>query len=226
MDRIVTRGLATQFGFRALVIAAQGFTHVFRVMHSNGREIVTARKRLMTFLWHGAGTAGVLVVTAMPAIAQEPFADVQNVVRPGDTVFLIDDTGTEVRGKVAGVGPSALRLTVNGTEREWSAPSIWRVTRRGDSLKNGTTIGLVTGSVIGGIGGLAWASLLRNEGHDGAAGFLFLLAIGGGGGAGIGAGFDALIRGRTLIYQQRSNGVTLVPVVTPRTQAMQLGVSF
>ena len=155
-------------------------------MHSNGHELVTARKRLMTFLLHGAGTAGVLVFTAMPAIAQQPFADVHNAVRPGDTVFLIDDTGTEVRGKVAGVGPSALRLTVNGTEREWSAPSIWRVTRRGDSLKNGATIGFVTGSVIGGIGGLAWASLLRNEGHNRAAGFLFLLAIGGGGARGSG----------------------------------------
>jgi hypothetical protein len=42
-------------------------------------------------------------------------------------VFVIDDTGTETQGKVAGVGPSALRLTERA-EREWSETSIWRYT--------------------------------------------------------------------------------------------------
>jgi hypothetical protein len=56
--------------------------------------------------------------------------------------------------------------------------------------------------------------------------FFFLLGVGAGGGAGIGAGLDALITGRTLIYQQRSGRVMFVPVVTPRTQAMQLGFRF
>ena len=173
-----------------------------------------------------AAAAGLLIVSAVPLAAQEAFTNVQRVLRAGDTVFVIDETGTETRGRVAGISSSALRLAVNGSEREWSAATIWRVTRRGDSLRNGTLIGAVTGGVIGGVGGLALASLLRNEGHDTVGPFFFLLGVGAGGGAGIGAGLDALIAGRTLIYQQRSGRVRFVPVVTPRTQAMQLGFRF
>lgn len=177
-------------------------------------------------LFNVAAAAGLLVVCAVPLAAQESFTNVQHLLRPGDTVFVIDETGTETRGRVADVGSSALRLTLNGDVREWSAASIWRVTRHGDSLKNGTLIGAVTGGVIAGVGGLALASLLHNEGHDATGPFLFLLGVGMGGGAGIGAGLDALIPGRTLIYQQRSGRVMFGPVATPRTLAMQVGFRF
>lgn len=173
-----------------------------------------------------AAAAGLLIVSAVPLAAQETFTNVQHLLRPGDTVFVIDETGIETRGRVAGINSSALRLAVNGSEREWSAATIWRVTRRGDSLKNGMLIGAVTGGVIGGVGGLALASLLRNEGHEAVGPFFFLLGVGAGGGAGIGAGLDALIAGRTVIYQQRSARVMVVPVVTPHTQAMQFGFRF
>ena len=195
-------------------------------MLTDRRRAVCGLPLTIALLSRLAAATGLLVVSAAPLAAQETFTDVQHLLRPGDTVFVIDETGTETRGRVAGTSSSTLRLAVNGSEREWSAATIWRVTRRGDSLKNGALIGAAAGGVIGGVGGLALASLLRNEGHETVGPFFFLLGVGAGGGAGIGAGLDALIAGRTLIYQQRSGRVMVVPVVTPNTQAVQVGLRF
>jgi hypothetical protein len=68
-----------------------------------------------------AAVLGLLLVRALPLAAQEPFAQVQQLLQPGDVVFLTDSTGAETRGRVASVGPSTLRLKVNGVEREWAA---------------------------------------------------------------------------------------------------------
>ena len=165
-----------------------------------------------------------LTLWGVPAAGQD-FAGVQNRIKPGDRVSVVDTHGTETGGRVNAVGPSTLRLDVDGTEREWSSPQIWRITRRGDSLRNGILIGSVAGAVAGTTGGLALASLLVNEGHEALGPVLFLVGVGAGGGAGLGAGFDALIRGRTLIYQ-RTSGVALIPSVGPRTQAVNLTVGF
>ena len=167
---------------------------------------------------------GLLICRAVPLAAQESFARVQELLRPGDLVFVMDDTGAEIRGRIFEVTPTTLRLDVHGVQRELSAARIWEVTRP-DSLRNGTLIGLTVGAAIGGIGGGTLASLLRNEGHDPLGPFLFLLGIGAGGGAAIGAGFDALNPGRTLVYRRRYS-VTFAPTVTPHAQTLQLSIRF
>jgi hypothetical protein len=172
-----------------------------------------------------ASVAGLLLLRAVPAAAQEPLAAVQRAVRPGDTVLVLDDTRLETRGRVVSVGSSAIRLRADGIEREWQAERIWRITREGDSKKNGALIGMSVGGALGVVGGLAWASLLSNEGHDPLGGFLSVLALGLGGGAGVGAGCDALIQGRTVVYQSKRT-VTFAPVVTPRARGLQVSVSF
>ena len=163
-------------------------------------------------------TIGFLLVNTGPLAAQEPLT-YKYSVRPGDTLFVTDDTGTETRGRVVAVEPSALRLMVNGVEREWSAASIQRLERRGDSVKNGTIAGLVTGGAFGTFVLVAAAPYVRDRE------LLILLAFMGTGTA-IGAGTDALIPGRTLIYRQPARGVTLAPVVGSTAQAVQLRVSF
>lgn len=176
-----------------------------------------------------AVTAGLLLATAMPVTAQDRFVDVQYALRPGDTVFVVDDTGTETRGKVANIGPSALRLVVNGYERDWGAAAVERLERRGDSLKNGAIAGLATGGVFGflaivavsaGGGGEAFPLVPGN----GQIAVLFGAFIGLG--AGIGAGIDALVPGRTLLYLRPRNRTSVVPLVTPTAQSIQLRVSF
>ena len=164
-------------------------------------------------------TIGFLLVNTGPLAAQEPLTYIQDSVRPGATLFVTDDTGTETRGRVVAVGPSALRLMVNGVEREWSAASIQQLERRGDSVKNGTIAGLVTGGAFGTFVLVAGAPYVRDR-------ELIILLAFMGPGAAIGAGIDALIPGRTLIYRQPAHRVTVAPVVSSTAQAVQLRLSF
>jgi hypothetical protein len=175
-----------------------------------------------------AVTAGLLLATAMPVTAQDRFVHVQYALRPGDTVFVVDDTGTETRGKVARIGPSALRLIVDGYERDWAAAAVERLERRGDSLKNGAIAGLATGGIFGffaiaavsGAGGGAFP-LVPSDGQIAVVFGAFM-----GLGAGIGAGIDALVPGRTLLYLRPRNRTSVVPLVTPTAQSIQLRVAF
>jgi hypothetical protein len=178
-----------------------------------------------------AVTAGLLLATAMPVTAQDRFVHVQYALRPGDTVFVVDDTGTETRGKVASIGPSALRLIVDGYERDWGAAAVERLERRGDSLKNGAISGLATGGIFG---FLAIGAVIRAGGGGGEAFPLvpsngqIAVVFGAfmGLGAGIGAGIDALVPGRTLLYLRPRNRTSVVPLVTPTAQSIQLRVAF
>jgi hypothetical protein len=174
-----------------------------------------------------AVTASLLLATAMPLTAQDRFDHVQYALRPGDTVFVVDDTGTETRGKVASIEPSALRLIVDGYERDWGAAAVERLERRGDSLKNGALVGLTTGGIFGllaigaafGAGGSS--GLVPTNGQIAGVFGAFM-----GLGAGIGAGIDALVPGRTLLYLRPRNRTSVVPLVTPTAQSIQLRVGF
>ena len=147
----------------------------------------------------------VVVVTALPARAQQPFADVQHVLRPGDTVYLTDMTNNQIRGRLAWMDASMLRLTVNGTEREWPATAVWRLERRGDSVKDGARRGVLTGAVVGGvlgaIAGATWAN--SGSGSTPLGGALGLGMVGAGLGLGIGITIDAVVQGRTPVYQRQ-----------------------
>jgi hypothetical protein len=170
------------------------------------------------------GAIGLFFLAAGSASAQAAFTDLQHLLRPGDMVFVTDDSGAETRGSVTGVQASALRLAVAGIEREWAASDVREVRRRGDSLKNGTIAGAIVGGVLGGIGGWAVGSIFVSEGASFARPFLTLVALGAGGGAGIGAGVDALIPGRTLVYRQANRAITVAPILS--SNAKGAGVAF
>ena len=166
----------------------------------------------------------VLLITSLSAWAQQRQPDVSDL-RTGDRVWVVDQAWTEYEARVLSVADSTLRLEIDGKAIDWNLNEAREIWRAGDSLKNGSLIGLAVGSAIGGVGGAAFASLLSNEGHDGLTGFLFLLGVGAGSGVAIGAGFDALIHGRTLVYHQPSR-ITMMPVITPQTKAVQFRIGF
>src|SRR5262245_16476074 len=139
MTGSVTRALAV----RRIVphTSARRFANALRAIAEVRRTLVTD---LRDDLWKVAASAGLLLLTAAPAPAQEPFASAQQILQPGDTVFVTDDGARETRGTVIRVGPSALRLAMNGTETEWTAAAVWRLERRGDSVTDGAARGVVT----------------------------------------------------------------------------------
>ena len=171
------------------------------------------------------GVVGLLLATAGAVHAQTMFADLQERVKPGDVVTIQDDSGRVTRGVLEAAGPS-IRLSVDGTTREWFADNVREIRRRGDSIANGMKIGMLSGGVVGALFGAAIASLLQNEGHDAVGPFLGVMALGLGAGAGIGAGLDAAITGSTVVYRQPKRTTSIAPVVSHNGGGVRLAFTF
>lgn len=116
------------------------------------------------------------------------------------TVYVFDRSGIETTGKLLGLTPDSLVLLVADGERRFDLADVVRIQKR-DSIKNGTLIGAAVGVVMG----LAAAGISDCPGiHPGGAcpGLRAVTVLTSTGMyAGLGAGMDALIRGRTTLYE-------------------------
>lgn len=152
----------------------------------------------------GSAVFAVLMTAPTAASAQNDFSSISKAVATGDTVFVTDDAGRVTRGTLTKVTASALRLNVNGSQREWASGAVYRLERRGDSVKDGmrrgAIAGVIIGATLGAIAGATWAN--SGNGSTPLGGALGLGLLGTGLGVGIGAGMDALIQGRTLVYRK------------------------
>jgi len=156
---------------------------------------------------------GIVLVAAPAAEAQGvayTFTELRLLVRPGETISVVDAAGREMTGRIVELWPSKLALRrAAGTHEvlERDVQTIWQ--RRGDSLRNGALWGLGSGAALGGLAALAMLG-----GHEGTTGWAAILAAFYGGiGAGIGVGVDALVQSRQVIYAR------------PAAEAAPLGVA-
>ena len=173
-------------------------------------------------------TAAALAAPA-PAAAQAPvtsFDQLNTRLKPGDTVWVTDGQGREVKGRIESLGPDALTLK-GGHGRTFAAGDVRLVTaRRHDSLKNGAIIGAVPGVVMG----LAMAGLDEdNNGGD----YAIIAVMFGGLGAAIGVGFDALVPGEKVVSYRAPGSaspsharLSIAPVVTRRAKGVSVAFSF
>ena len=171
------------------------------------------------------GSVGLLLATAGVVDAQTIFADLPERVKPGDVISIQDNSGRVTRGVLEAAGPS-IRLSVDGTTREWFPDNVREIRRRGDSIANGVKIGALSGGAVGVVFGLALASLFENEGHDPVGPFVGMLALGLGAGVGIGAGLDAAITGSTVVYRQPRRTTSISPVVSRNGGGVRLAFTF
>ncbi|MDP1570924.1 MAG: hypothetical protein Q8L86_13085 [Vicinamibacterales bacterium] len=117
------------------------------------------------------------------------------------TVYVLDDTGVEVSGTLLRLTSDSLVLMVGGVEHRLDAARVKRIQKRGDSLRNGALIGAVVGAAMG----LIVAGISDCPGSDPggscpatrATAFLVSTGVY----AAIGTGIDALVVGRTTLYQ-------------------------
>jgi len=134
-----------------------------------------------------------------------------------DVVTVMLEDGRTQEGTVEAVSSSDITLMVDSTPRVLDLASVREIRKRGDSLRNGTVIGLVAG--LGGsiaLGGYAGA-LCDNEGGQNCprivvAGWVVPLAMG----MLLGAAFDADHVGTTLVFGDRKR-LSIAPVVGHRT---------
>ena len=181
--------------------------------------------------WIVAALVAALSLAApAPCAAQEPvrdFSQLNTRLRPGDTIWVTDAQGREVKGRILSLSTDALTLE-GASRRSFGSPDVTAIQlRRNDSLGNGALIGLGVG------GGLTLVACLVSVESSDAGWCAAAAAVYGGIGAGIGVGIDALIPGKkTLAYRAPGSTnaararVRVVPVITPRVKGLAVSFGF
>jgi hypothetical protein len=112
------------------------------------------------------------------------------------TVFVLDDRGIETRGQLLRLDDESVVVQVGAEQRRFETARINKITKRGDSLRNG----VIAGAVVGALLGVMSAGITDCPG--GCAGFrVAAVPLSSAFYAAIGTGIDAMIQGRTVIYQ-------------------------
>ena len=132
------------------------------------------------------------------------------------TIYVTDDGGRRTEGKLLRFEPESLVMLVEGAEQRFDAAHVRRIDRRGDSLKNGALIGAGIGVVLG----LVTAGIADCIGDDPgggcAGGRVALFAVSTGIYAAIGTGVDALIVGRTRVFDADRKSLGRKPIPGPQ----------
>ncbi len=189
----------------------------------------------------------ILAALALPhsAWAQAPassFDDLQNLLRPGDKIFVRDIGGNEITGRFTNLSPTTLGVESGGSHVDLPAARVGTIVRqRHDSLKNGLFIGLGVG--------LGTAGILMAAGSAGpekcpvmynvdctpaewsTSGVLAALGFFGGVGAAAGIGIDALIPGRKVLVYTAPGApaaarLSIAPILSPKRQGVAVCVVF
>ena len=170
------------------------------------------------------------------ALAQEPvrsFDQLNTRLKPGDTVYVTDAQGREIKGKIRDLSPSA--LTIEGD----SAGTLQSDAVRQVAMRKGkpTAKGAWWGLAVGGGLGIAWLAIASQDPGDGSAG-IGVAILGGcaGLGAGVGAAIGAAVPAKTLVVYRAPGApgsagssqarVSIAPVITPRTKGAAVAVAF
>jgi len=172
--------------------------------------------------------AVLIVLVPVVATAQEPvksFDQLNTRLKVGDTIWVTDAQGREVKGRIAELNAASLTLEHGSAGRSFAPADVGRVRLRvDDSVLTGTLIGLGTGLAAGA------AILGQGDGDPTSLGIVAAALLFGGIGAAVGAGIDGLIHGKRDVYrapgESGSVRLTLAPVITPRTKGVAMSCSF
>ena len=176
---------------------------------------------------HIWSTLAVFVILApSPAPAQataNSFAELQTVLKKGQTVMVTDASGQRVKGKVAEVSPSSLVVLIPEA-RTFAEGTVREIRAAAGSSRNGALIGL-------GVGGGAGVAIILAKCHNGPD-CSYALKVGAGYaaiGAAIGAGIGALSnKGGRVVYRsrQQTRSLTFSPILGKDRQGALVSVRF
>jgi hypothetical protein len=111
---------------------------------------MSARQALITVV-----VAGVLVaagaVPSMAQVATPTFDDLRAEGHEGEIVYVTDQGGTKVKGRVIEISSTTIALLVKGDSRQWPTTDVSWVTQRHRHAGRGAVIGLAFGALYGAI---------------------------------------------------------------------------
>ena len=167
--------------------------------------VITPRGRLWDHLMRGCILFLVATLSTGAVVRAQDTVQGWSGLDPSDlsTVFVLDDSGQEVTGQLLSLDSDALVILVEGQELRFETARVKRLDKRGDSLKNGAYIGAVVGLVMG-ILVARIADCVNDTGRVGSCGSgtqIGFAMLSTGLYSAIGVGIDALIRGRTTLYE-------------------------
>ena len=182
----------------------------------------------MTVRYHAtiALSVTLLFFSSPKAVAQHAasFEQLELLIKPGDTVSVIEYSGQKSKGKIADVAPRWIRLVVDGVARDIAKTSVFEIQqRRSDHLGNGAKNGALIGAGLGIANGLL-PGAPGGPGSGVKAAVMFT-----GFGAGIGLGIDALIVRTQVIYRidlPTLKRLSIKPFIHRGNKGVKLSVSF
>lgn len=173
-------------------------------------------------MWCGTPASAQVAAAAAPDRGQtlQGNADrVAEVLKAGQTVVVLDDTGRKVEGRIVESPPDTIRLETARRFEDFHPDRIVRI-EHPDGLGNGARIGMGVGLVTSLLGVLG-----SSGGHLGvrlafsASTTLVYTAIG--------VGIDALVDNRRTIYERGSQTrLRLSPVINRHEKGIALAVSW
>jgi hypothetical protein len=171
--------------------------------------------------WALAAGALVFVLPALAA-AQEPvtsFGQLNTRVKVGDTVYVTDVQGREVKGRVFELHDASITLDGDG-QPTFRGDDVRLVRRRTKSVGSTAVMGAI---LVGAVG------YILPEDFEGAK--TYGLILGAATGAALGAGIRAALpAGRRDVYRAPGAGpsarLSVAPIVTPRAKGVAIAVSF
>jgi hypothetical protein len=122
----------------------------------------------------------------------------------GEIVYVTDQGGTKVKGRVVRISATSIDLLVNDGSREWAASDVARITQRRGRAGRGALVGLAFGAGFGAFLAFTDGNCQhygnRGCGRQDAEDALLLAAFFGGIGGGAGAAIGAAIRPERVLY--------------------------
>jgi hypothetical protein len=182
--------------------------------------------------WLVAAVAGAVIgVTGTSAYAQEPassLGDAASRVDAGARLEIVTTDGSVVSGRLVRWSELGLAVSVDGRAVEIPANRVSQITKRGDSLRNGTTVGLAVGALSGMAWGALWNSVLTESDDLASAQRRWPVQIltGAGIGAGTGALIDAMRDGKTVVFRSDRRTATVVPMLGRHLRGVALTLRF
>jgi len=179
-------------------------------------------------------TAAALAAPA-PCAAQEPvtsFSQLGDRLKPGDTVWMTDAQGREIKGSIESIGPDALTLEA-GAPRAFATPDVTAIRApRHDATAIGAWSGLAAGTAYG-IGLLVkYPEDAAKEPGMAAIVVLGFAGIGAGAGAIVGWVIDAARDSKQAVYRAPAPAggtaarLSIAPVVTRRAKGVAVAFAF